>query len=177
VSVTATELTQARLRELLHYDPTTGVFTWLPRPTSTRHGRTWNTRYVGTRAGTVDSHGHVQIKVNGRLHLAHRLAWLYAHGEWPVAGLDHINGVRDDNRLANLRPATESQNAANRRTPITNTSGFKGVSWHKDRRRWQATIMVASKQSYLGLFDTPEAAHAAYAAAAREHHGEFARTA
>jgi hypothetical protein len=168
-------ITAAELRKLLHYDPETGVFTWLLRPgAGARLERTWNTRYADKRAGTVRN-GYIAILIAKRAYKAHRLAWLYVHGSWPTEAIDHINGVRSDNRLVNLRQATRSQNSANSRAPSTNTSGIKGVAWDARRNRWTAYIKVAGRPRNLGRFHTAEEATAAYLAAAREHFGEFAR--
>lgn len=102
--------------------------------------------------------------------------WLHVHGVWPTR-LDHINRNRADNRLANLRPATQSENMANIGVPKHNTSGLKGASWDRQMRKWQAKIEVAGKQIHLGRFESREAAHKAYMAAARRQFGEFARAA
>jgi hypothetical protein len=112
-------LTAERLRELLHYDPDTGVFTWLR--VKGRRVR------VGALSGKANGGGYFQIGVDGRIYYAHRLAWLYVHGEWPVASIDHVNCDRCDNRLANLRPATKAQNAANARKR-TDTSATLATS-------------------------------------------------
>jgi hypothetical protein len=97
------------------------------------------------------------------------------YGRWPRKGLDHINGCRDDNRIENLREATQSENMANVPRLKTNKSGVKGVSWHAGGRKWQAHIQKARKQHYLGLFETLEEAAAAYQEAAHRLHGSFAR--
>jgi hypothetical protein len=162
-------LTAERLRELLHYDPSTGIFTWRVR----RCGRA----LVGATAGSLNADGYVHIRVDGGRYKAHRLAVLYMTGEWPVRDVDHENLCRSDNRWNNLRRATRSQNCANSRRPRNNTSGFKGVSWHGAGKAWVARVMVKGESRYLGLFDTPEAAHAAYSAAAMEAHGSFSRAA
>lgn len=114
------------LRELLDYDPASGVFRW-------RH----TTRgYVqkGRVAGCYTKNWYVNICVRGRNYGAHRLAWLYVHGEWPPKFIDHVNGDLSDNRIANLRPATRAQNGANRKLESNSSSGLKGVSWHKGRK-------------------------------------------
>jgi hypothetical protein len=160
-------VTYERLRELLDYDPETGVFRWKIY----RNGRA----KVGYIAGGFDKCGHRRIAIDGRFYPSHRLAWLYQTGKWPVALIDHINMVPDDNRFCNLREATKSQNGWNTGKRSDNTSGFKGVTWAKNVRRWMAQIQVHGKNKHLGTFDTPEQAHAAYAAAAKEFHGEFAR--
>jgi hypothetical protein len=156
-----------RLRELLHYDPATGIFTWLARANSRVHG--------GDVAGSVNGRGYRQIGIDGRKYRAHRLAFLYMTGEWPVEQIDHINGVTVDNRWANLRPADQSLNNANTSRSKRNTSGYKGVSWHATKRKWKAEIGVNGRRRYLGYFSDPAEAHAAYVTAAEHHFGSFAR--
>lgn len=146
-------LTAERLREVLDYDPGTGVFRWrVSRPGV----------HAGTVAGSVSaSQGYRFIWVNRSKYSAHRLAWLHAYGVWPAGELDHRNWVRDDNRLANLREATGAQNSQNRR----GCAGF-----YPSGRGWRATIMVDGKSHNLGTFDTPEEASAAYVAAKKDLH-------
>ena len=168
-------ITHQRLLELLIYDPDTGVFTWLRRPGSDRLTNTWNSRYAGAVAGWLRE-GYRHIRLDGGSYLAHRLAWLWVHGSWPAALIDHINGDRADNRIANLREATQSQNVQNSRKRRNNTSGYKGVTWHEPLRKWRARISVPSKQIFLGYFTCPDEASRAYEAAARTYHGEFANT-
>jgi hypothetical protein len=166
-------LTQERLKQLLDYNPETGVFTWKHRST----GRVqWNTRYAGKRAGWDRGHGYVAIAIDGAYYTGHRLAWLYVYGFWPTNQIDHINCARGDNRITNLREATNAQNKANARLRTTNKSGFKGVSWCKQQQKWVAHIMVNYRSKYLGSADTASAAHVLYAHAANKHFGEFART-
>lgn len=159
-------LTADRLRELLSYDPATGQFTRLVT-TSARSVK-------GTVAGGPDSHGYWRISVDHRRYLAHRLAWFYAHGEWPEE-IDHINRVRTDNRLENLRPADTFTNKRNTPAYKSNRVGFKGVSWHVCSKKWRSRIRIDGREVNLGLYDTPVEANAAYERAAREHFGEFAR--
>jgi hypothetical protein len=163
------EITAERLRELLHYDPATGLLTWLVNPSPRVR--------IGDVAGRVRSDGYRIVRADGQRYLAHRLAWLHVHGEWPPHHIDHINGDPSDNRFANLRPATGSQNQANARKPRTNTSGYMGVRWHTAARKWEARIRLSGRQSSLGCFDCPAEAHAAYMAAAKKYYGEFARAA
>ena len=154
------ELTAERLRELLHYDPETGVFTRLVRSGPAK---------VGDAAGTATTSGYIQIRVDGGQYLAHRLAFLCMTGEWPSQFVDHVNGVRDDNRWSNLRPATPSENLQNvRRARADSQTGLLGVS--RDRQRFRAQIKVDGQHIYIGTFDTPEQAHAAYLAAKRKLH-------
>jgi hypothetical protein len=162
-------LTQKRLKEVLNYDPETGEFTWLV--SAGRRVR------VGDVAGYQRPDGYCRIQIDGRNYRAHRLAWLHMTGEWPPHQIDHINGDPSDNRTSNLRPATHSQNMANSRKPRHNTSGFKGVSWQAAQRKWVASLKVNGRTRFLGRFDCPAAAHAAYVAAAVKHSGEFARVA
>lgn len=135
-------LTQERLKELLDYDPKTGVFRWR----ATGRGRK-------TKVGSdLMSRGYLQICVDGRRYYAHRLAWLYTHGTLPRGYADHVNRDTTDNRAENLREATPSQNMQNRGANKNNTSGHRGVSWRKDCSRWAATIMIDRKHHRLGLF-------------------------
>lgn len=158
-------LTVEELRKILHYDPETGIFTWLV----TKPG----SACIGSRAGAIHSNGYRRIRISQRLYLAHRLAWFYMTTGWPP-NLDHRNVDPDDNRWSNLRVAvSRSHNSANRRRQSNNTSGFKGV--YKARARWRARIDVGGKRMNLGTFDTPEEAHAAYFNAASLYFGEFAR--
>jgi hypothetical protein len=158
------DITAEMLRERMSYDQETGVF-------RLRRSRTrWK---AGQVAGSLGENGYVSIRVCGVLCLAHRLAWLYVHGEWPVEQIDHRNNDRTDNRLANLRPASVDQNARNNRIGGRNTTGLKGA--YRKRGKWRSTITVNGKQVSLGTFSTKEEAHAAYCAAAEKYFGEFAR--
>jgi hypothetical protein len=156
------------LREILSYDPDTGVFRWKVSET--------NRVSVGGVAGSQNGDGYTRIMIGKKKYRAHRLAWLHVYGEWPAKYVDHVDGDRSNNKITNLREATNAQNMRNCGAYATNTSGFKGVTFHKHRRRWHARINIPSKQIHLGYFDTPEEAHAAYCAAAAKLHGEFART-
>jgi len=159
------KLNAERLRQLLHYDPKTGIFT----RRITRYG--WP---AGTRAGTRRPDGRYQIHVDGNAYLASHLAWLYMTGEWPDGLVDHRNLNKSDDRWENLRLATKAQNATNSRRNRLNTTGYKGVSrW---RGKFRATIRVNTKQKHLGIFDDPISAWYAYRRAARRYHGKFART-
>lgn len=141
----------------ISYDPETGVFT-----------HTAGHR-AGQCAGTVTKAGYVQLWFNGKTELAHRVAWFLVTGRWPVALIDHVNGVKSDNRFSNLREADASLNMENMRAPqCGSTSGFLGVS--RARGRWQSKISVAGKTKFLGYFDEPEMAHQAYLAAKRSLH-------
>lgn len=164
------ELTAERLREVLHYCPETGIFM--------RKVSTTNRVKVGDVAGSPNQKGYINIMVDGRLYPAHRLVWLHEHGRWPDAQIDHINGVKTDNRIANLREATNGQNKQNMRSArADNESGLLGVRWHKRDRRWHARIMVDGAPKHLGSFGTSNEAQAAYLSAKRQLHefGEIAK--
>lgn len=158
-------LTADRLRELLNYDPGTGVFT-------RKVGRAGNAK-EGEVAGYRSRKGYRVIKIDCRPYKAHRLAWLYETGAWPADLIDHINGIKDDNRFVNLREATNAENIQNAKRFKSNSSGFKGVSFL--RGRWSSRIRIGGKSKWLGWFYTPEEAYAAYISAAEKYHGEFAR--
>ena len=152
------ELTASRLRDLVHYDAQTGEFTWAKKRRRCS---------IGKKAGCTMKNGYRVIRIDDALYLAHRLAWFYVTGNWPANQIDHINGVRDDNRFSNLREATNLQNAHNRKYN-RNKSGFQGV--RKENSKWLAEIKINYKAVRLGLFNTPEEAHCAYLIAKRQHH-------
>jgi hypothetical protein len=166
-------LTQDRLKELLHYDPETGI--WM-RIVS-RNGDRNNAR-AGIRAGCLKKHGYRTIDVDGVRYYEHRLSAFYMTGKWPEKYIDHRNNTHDENIFRNLRQATPGQNCANRHINKTSTTGFKGVVRHCDpkrKKRFGARIKINRKSRHLGWFSLPEEAHAAYCRAALEVHGEFAR--
>jgi hypothetical protein len=156
-----------RVRELLKYDAETGIFTWKVHRASNA--------MPGMVAGRRERDGYRRIAVDGVWCRAHRLAWLYVHGQWPREHIDHINGIRDDNAIANLREATNAQNLCNRGRTSRNKSGFKGVHWHGGAGQWTAQIRINGQPRHLGYFADPEAAHRAYVEAADRLHGAFAR--
>ena len=147
------KITAAELRRRFHYNELTGEFT---RKVS------MNTAHpVGGIAGTVTNTGYVAIGINGRYYKAHRLAWLYVHGEWPSSEVDHLNRVKTDNSINNLEPKTRSGNTLNCvAARNTNKLGILGVS--KSGSRFIARLQVEGVPMYLGIFKTKEAASAAY---------------
>ena len=158
-------LTQQELKELLHYEPLTGVFT--------RRTATANCVQAGDIAGTKETTGYIRLRVLNKKYLAHRLAWLYVYGEWPSKHLDHINGVRDDNCIANLREATPRENSQNTKKRHGARCRLKGVRVYKGR--FLAQICTRGKNLHIGCYNTEEEAHAAYMAAAEKEFGAFAR--
>lgn len=173
--------TPEQLRELLRYEPETGKLFWKPRPaemfSSLRISRTWNSRYAGKEAFTSKwGNGYRRGGIFDIDYSAHRVIWAMAYGEWPQEEVDHINCIKDDNRICNLRMATSSENKWNSRERGNNSSGFKGVSWDKFRGKWSSKISKSGKSRFLGRFGTAREAAQAYADAADEMHGEFSRT-
>jgi hypothetical protein len=175
------DLTAAYVREALEYDPVTGLFRWRDRPrehfATKRAFSSWNACFAGKGAGRQDDVGYRRISICGQVYKGHRIAWLYVTGRWPHAEIDHVNGVKDDNRFANLREATRHENNRNSKRPRNNTSGLKGVCWHKRDGKCRAQIRVSGRNLCLGNFTTPEEAHAAYVKASERLHGVFGRVA
>ena len=152
------------LREILNYNPKTGIFRWVkPRPKIN----------VGDVAGCFHHKGHMEVEIDGHHYMVHRLAWLYVYGKWPKDQIDHKNLNKSDNRITNLREATNGQNCANRRA--FGVSGIKGACLHKKSGRWHAQITHNKKNISLGYYNTAEEAHAVYIKKAIELHGEYAR--
>ena len=162
-------LTQALLLEIAHYDPALGVFT---------------SHQTGKAMGWLSSHGrgakkvvYIRVSIGGKSYYAHRLAVLYMTGAWPKAEVDHEDKDGLNNRWANLREATHSQNGHNQGLRVNNKSGVKGVSWDTGRGKWHATITINGREKGLGRFDTLEAAAEARRNAEAEYHGAFAHIA
>jgi HNH endonuclease/AP2 domain len=157
-------LTSARLKQLVSYDESTGIFT-----SNIQRGRLKK----GAVAGYIKTQGHIAIHIDGNSHFAHRLAWLYAYGEFPAGQIDHINRIKTDNRISNLRIVSHQHNQQNQdKARKDSRSGLRGASKHSDGR-WQATITIGNKYKYIGLFDTAELAHAAYIQAKIDNHEGF----
>jgi hypothetical protein len=155
-------LTQSELKCLLHYDPKTGMFT--------RIFKSSNNVKIGDIAGGIHNKGYISISVLGKVYLAHRLAWLYIYGEFPKEQIDHVNGVRVDNRIINLRECNQYQNNQNLICRKNVTSKYIGVSWDEKRNKWRATIYVNGRQKYLGRFATELEAFNAYLNAKLKFH-------
>jgi len=162
------ELTAKRLRELMNYDAEIGVFTWKkPRP-GARHKS-------GLIAGSPLKAGYLQIGIDGRKYRANRLAWLFVHGRWPSATIDHKNGNAFDNSLSNLREATHRENQQNAKRRSDSVSGLKGVGWIPGAKKWRARIKVDGREVSLGQFNSAAEAYVAYCNAAEKYHGKFSR--
>lgn len=158
------DLDAEQLRERLHYDPETGVFTWK----TSRFAR-----YVGKPAGIAGRHGYNRIMIDRQTYQAHRLAWLHVYGHWPKGVIDHINRVRDDNRISNLREISLSFNQHNSTKSRGGRSGLIGAIWDEAKQRFFSRIKVNGKHHYLGSFETAQEAHLAYMAAKRKLHPGF----
>lgn len=156
-------ITQARLKELLHYDPDTGVFTWRVNVGSRAK--------AGAPAGTkCESLGYYFIRIDNQRRPAHRLAFLYMEGALPVKFVDHINGDGFDNRWTNLRHATPEMNSENQRAARGDNKSTRLLGAYPNGKRYCAKITVKGKVLCLGTYDTPEEAHQAYLTAKRELH-------
>jgi hypothetical protein len=156
-------MNQDELKQILNYDPTKDEFTWLV---------TTNRRIkIGDRAGSINkTTGYRQIRINGKLYQEHRLVWLWHHGYLPTEQIDHKNGDGSDNRISNLREATNAENSQNKGKRKNNTSGFTGVTLHKPTGKWKAYITKDGKRYHLGLFDAREEACDAYLKSKSELH-------
>lgn len=170
------------LRSILDYDHETGEFRWKHRPREhfgdNRTFSRCNTMFGGKKAGAVSPLGYVTIGIHGQVYTAHRLAWLWMTGEWPMLDIDHRDGDGLNNKWSNIRLATESQNLMNARLRSDSSTGLKGV-WarkRKNRTRFVASISANGKTVYLGTFDSSCEASDARNKAALQIHGEFARS-
>jgi hypothetical protein len=161
-------LTAEFVAGILHYNRETGEFTWISGRGSAK---------AGSVAGSPDSDGYIAIGIAGARYLAHRLAWLVEYGSWPDGCVDHIDCIKTNNAVRNLRLADQSQNRCNVRRQRVNSTGFKGVHYNKHAKRFRAIAKARGESRFLGYFDRPEDAHAAYCAAIEEMHGEYARAA
>jgi hypothetical protein len=160
-------ITQSRLKELLHYDPTTGVFRW-------RHVRR-NKSLPWDVAGSVQHQGYIRITVDDERHMAHRLAWVYMTGEAPPDQVDHKDLDKSNNSWGNLRAADNTLNHWNESTRSTNKSGHKGIWWHKQSRKWEAAVRLNGKQHTVGRYERIEDAVEAVKQYREQHHGDYAR--
>lgn len=151
-----------KLHMLLSYAPETGKFTWKVN----RCGGA----IAGQNAGSINSKGYLSICIDNERYLAHRLAWFYVNKKWPLSQIDHINREKSDNKIKNLREVVCSENMQNKAMHPNNTSGYRGVDWHKQSGKWRARIGVMGKQKNLGMFATAEEAYKAYKSAVKQFH-------
>jgi len=158
------EITQEQLKEVLNYDPNTGIFTWAKQ--------VGQRGVIGKPAGSLDkAKGYISIKINRKKYAAHRLAWLYFYGYMPKDLIDHEDGIKDNNRIKNLREANTSQNQHNQRKPRKdNTSGYLGVTFSKKSKKYTAKIRTNNIVKHLGMFTDPKLASEAYLTAKRQLH-------
>lgn len=157
-------ITAETIRAFYIYNPESGLFSWRKLQRSRKAGA----------LGWLRPNGYRVMDVHRRKYLVHRLAWLYVHGDWPDGEIDHVNRDKDDNRIANLRVATKRLNGGNRGPNSNNRFGFKGVVAEPRSGRWVAHIKRDGASRYLGTFDSPDEAHAAYMNAATAQYGAFA---
>jgi len=167
------QLTQEYLKSVLLYDPLTGVFKWISKPTPRS-----NKVVIGGIAGDKDARGYMRIGIKGHRYPSHRLAWLYMTGGWPKNGIDHINHDKSDNRWSNLRDIAHQDNLKNQRARTTNKSGVTGVSWDRARNKWYAYIRFDGKTIQLGRHEKLEDAKVAREIAKRKYsyhpnHGKY----
>jgi hypothetical protein len=158
-------MTAAQARQVFDYDQETGVIRWLRSPRITIA--------AGTIAGTINQNGYRRIGYRWRIYLAHRVAWLLVKGEWPSGHIDHINGIRDDNRFCNLRGASSSQNQQNMKTDFGTASGCAGIK--KRGNSYQVRFNVYGKHHYFGTFRTRERALEVRNEAVQRLRGEYGR--
>lgn len=154
-------LTQSRLKEVLHYDPSTGIFSWCIA--------TSNRVKIGAISGWIESHGYRVIRIDWKRYLAHRLAWLWITASFPESEIDHINHDPLDNRFVNLREVDHKENHKNRSMQSNNTSGTLGVHWYKARNKWRPRIRVDGKELDLGYYESLEDAITARQAASLKY--------
>lgn len=156
------KLTHERACEMLNYDKDTGIFTWRVYRRGVQRGKP---------VGSYTTKGYILITIDGCTYRAHRIAWLIVNGSWPQDQIDHINGIRDDNRISNLREAKNPCNQENQRKARSdNKIGLLGVIWNKQCNKFQAHIVVKGKQRHLGYFLDANDAHSAYVSAKRLLH-------
>ncbi len=139
-------LTQERLKELLHYDPETGVFIWI-KTLSNRIGN-------GEVAGTVNNVGYRIISIDYSFYLASRLAWFYVEGYWPEYEIDHKDRIRHNDKWENLRHVSHQCNMRNCKIQRNNTSGITGVWWDEKCQKWRVRIMISGKHFHIGYFNS-----------------------
>lgn len=158
-------ITHEELIYKVSYNPETGLFFW---------NHNFGSRAAaGEVIGSDDMHGYKTVRLNKKSYKLHRLAWFYVNAEWPKGDIDHINGMRSDNRISNLRDVTRKINLENRTVSSKNACGLYGVYYDKRKKKYYSAISQNNKKIHLGMFETPEAAHAAYLQAKINSHAGF----
>lgn len=168
--ISKSEITIKTIKKFLDYNPETGIFIWKKRDKIYFHEgerqenacSIWNNRYAGKIAGADDGRNRIVIRIYKNTYFAHRLAFMIMKGREPIDQIDHINGDPKDNRWLNLRECYDYQNKQNLSLKANNTSGFTGVWWHYQNKKWCAEIKTKGKKYHLGSFDTPQEAYKAY---------------
>ena len=160
-------LTQEYLKSILDYDCETGIFKW--KVSNSPRVK------IGDITGCLHHTGYLFIRINKKQYLAHRLAWLYVNGNWPKDMIDHIDGIRNNNKISNLRQASRTENQQNSKLSKRNTSGIKGISWHKASKKWQVAFKINGKSKTFGYFNDLELAELVVNEARLKYHGNFAR--
>lgn len=150
------DLSFEQVTSVLRCDPENGLLFWKERPLEmfprARDGKSWNTRYAGKEASTAKNDTYRQVCIFYQYIRAHRIIWMFVHGNWPNGEIDHIDGDRSNNRIKNLRLVTDSENRRNSKRPSNNVSGVMGVYWRKDLSKWEAKITVSGSQKHIGTF-------------------------
>ena len=164
--MTAATLTYEDAHRFFQYEPASGLLTWRVSKGTTK---------AGSVAGHLNNGGYLHVQVEDKKYKVHRIIWLLMTGTFPEAEVDHVSGVRNDNRWSNLRAASHAENGRNVKKPTHNTSGFKGVYWDERTRKWRAKIKLHGTPYYLGYFSTPEDAAEARNGAAALLFGEWER--
>ena len=165
-----TEEVSEYIRENLRYDPETGYLWWIkPSKNNVKTPRNLN-----KPVGTLHQKGYFRIKILSTAMSCHRVAWFLYYGSWPKDILDHTNGIGTDNRIENLRCATDKENSRNRRSVKGSSSKYKGVSWNKEKQKWHSLITLNYRGKHLGYYASEEEAARAYDKAAREQFGDYA---
>lgn len=169
---------------ILDYFPESGKIYWKPRTPDMFEGKNrspehccsiWNAKNSGKQITYKNNYNYILARIYGNAYQVSRIAWLLFYKEWPCDEIDHINGIRSDNRILNLRIANRSQQGFNRSIQKNNSVGLKGVSWCKIKNKWRSRTTIKRKEIFLGYFNTPEEAYAAYKKAAIQLHGEYVR--
>lgn len=146
-------ITQEEMKSILDYNKKTGIFTWKEKEVNYPWQASWNSRHANKEAfSSIDEKGYKCGSINGKMVKAHRVAWFYVFGTWPDGEVDHINGIKTDNRIDNLRDVSNIDNSRNCKRSSRNKSGVTGVRWLKNRNRWIASIRVNRRLIHIGSY-------------------------